>query len=186
MANQLKKNIVTPPGIGSYVAVLEPKPDPQGKLKYSLALLIPKSRAAELKDIQKAINEVAQAKWGTKAEAIMKAAKYPTIRDGDAKVNEEGKVDPIYKGHYYLSLRTDKKPQVWDAKKQPVFTDEDVYSGCLVRCGATLFAYEQSGNRGVALGLNSLQVLEKRDRLDGRSTDGSEFSEWTSEADPLG
>lgn len=181
MANQLKKDLITPAGIGSYVSVLEPKADPKGKLKYSLALLIPKSRAKELAPLQAAIKEVAAAKWGAKAEAILKAAKYPAIRDGDAKVDGDGAVDPIYKGHYYLSIRSDRKPQVIDGKKQPVFTDEDVYSGCLVRCSIAVFPYEQSGNKGIGLGLNNVQVLEKRSRLDGRKAAEDEFTEWQSE-----
>lgn len=186
MANSTVINLITPPGIGSYVSVLEPKPDPQGKLKYSLALLIPKSRSAELDAIRKAIDTVAAAKWGPKAKAILATTKYPAIRDGDAKLTQEGEPDPIYKGHFYLSIRSDRKPQVLDAKKNEVFTDEDVYSGCLLRCSIALFPYEQSGNKGIGLGLNNVQVLEKRPRLDGRKAATDEFSEWqTEEADPL-
>jgi hypothetical protein len=187
MANgtQLVKTLITPAGIGSYVSVLEAKLDPMGKLKYGLALLIPKSRAAELKPLQAAITEVAAAKWGAKAPAVLAATKYPAIRDGDAKVDDEGKVDPIYKGHYYLSIRSDRKPQVIDGNKQPVFTDEDVYSGCLMRCSVAVFPYEQSGNRGIGLGLNNVQVLEKRARLDGRKAAEDEFDEWKPEVDPI-
>ena len=184
---QLVKTLITPPGIGSYMAVLEPKADPQGKMKYSLALLIPKSLASSLGPLRAAITEVAQAKWGAKAEQILKTAKYPTIRDGDAKVDDDGKVDSTYKGHFYLSIRSDRKPQVIDGKKQPVFTDEDVHSGCLIRCSVAVFPYEQSGNRGVGLGLNNVQVLEKRTRLDGRKAAEDEFTEWqSSDVDPMG
>ena len=66
-SKKLVQTLITPAGIGSYMAVLEPKADPMGKLKYSLALLIPKSRVAELVPLQKAITEVAAAKWGAKA-----------------------------------------------------------------------------------------------------------------------
>jgi len=181
---KLVETLVTPAGIGSYVAVLEPKPDPTGKLKYSLALLIPKSRTKELDPLRKAIQAVAVAKWGPKATAILQTSKYPALRDGDLKVDEEGKVDPIYKGHFYMSIRSDRKPQVIDGAKQPVFTDEDVYSGCLLRCSIAVFPYEQSGNKGIGLGLNNVQVLEKRTRLDGRRAAEDEFTEWTSDVDP--
>jgi hypothetical protein len=177
----LVKTLITPAGIGSYVSVLEPKADPQGKLKYSLALLIPKSRTKELDPLRAAIQEVAKAKWGPKAAGILQTTKYPALRDGDLKMveTEEGpKVDPVYKGHFYMSLRTDRKPQVIDAAKQPVFTDEDVYSGCLMRCQVAVFPYEQSGNRGIGLGLNNVQVLKKMARLDGRLPAEQVFTEW--------
>lgn len=183
----MSKTIILPPGIGSYVTVLEPRADQQGKLKYSITVLLPKSRAAELKPLEAAILEVAKEKWGNKAEAIIKAAKYPVIRDGDKKVDADGQPDPVYAGHLYFAAKSDKKPGVIDAMKQPVFTEEDIYSGCFLRISANVFSYEYQGNKGISLGLNNVQVLRKGDRIAGRKAAEAEFSEWKDDkaADPL-
>jgi hypothetical protein len=182
----MSKTLILPPGIGSYVTVLEPKPNQQGKMQYSITVLVPKARAAELKPLEAAALAVAQEKWGGKAEAILKAAKYPVIKDGDKKVDDEGKVDPIYAGKYYFSAKSDKKPGVIDANKQPVFTEDDVFSGCFLRISGNVYAYEYQGNKGVSIGLNNVQVLKKGDRLDGRKAAEDEFSEWKDPAaDPL-
>jgi hypothetical protein len=174
----MSKSIILPPGIGSYVSVIEPRADQQGKMKYSLSLLIAKSRSAELNPLRALALEVATAKWGAKAAAIIANAKYPIIKDGDKKVDDEGKVDPVYKGMLVISARTDRKPGVVDAQRQPVYTDDDVYSGCLLRASGAVFAYDYQGNKGVSFGLNNVQVLKKGARLDGRRAAEDEFTEW--------
>lgn len=173
-------------GIGSYVTLLEARPDQKGKLKYSVTILVPKSRGKELDPLRAEALEVAKAKWGAKGEAILAGAKNKMIQDGDNYIPQNGEPDPSYKGNWFIRMRSDRKPQIVDAKKQPIFTDEDVYSGCLLRVSGNVFAYEREGNRGVSFGLNNVQVLEKRQRLDGRKAAEDEFTEWVNpEADPL-
>lgn len=183
----MAKTLILPPGIGSYVTVLEPKPDQQGKMKYSITILVPKSRAAELKPLEAAVLACATEKWGSKAAAILANAKYPVIKDGDKKVDEDGAPDPFYKGMLYFAAKSDRKPGVVDAKRQPVYSEDDIYSGCFIRISANPFAYEYQGNKGVSLGLENVQVLRKGERLDGRKAAEDTFPEWTdTEADPLG
>jgi hypothetical protein len=179
----MAKTLILPPGIGSYVTVIEPKPDQQGKLKYSITVLVDKARANELNPLRAAVLEVATLKWGAKAAQILKAAKYPVIKDGDEKIDENGVIDPIYKGKLYFSAKSDRKPMVIDANKNELFTDDDIYSGCLVRISANPYCYDYQGNKGVSLGLNNVQMLKKGNRLDGRKSATDEFSEWV---DPQG
>lgn len=173
-------------GVGSYVTVLEPKPDQKGKLKYSVTILIPKSRGKELDPLRAEAIRVAKEKWGAKGEAILASAKNKMIQDGDTYVPQDGgEPDPSYKNNWFIRMRTDRKPQVIDGKKNPIFTDDDCYSGCLLRVSGNAFAYEREGNRGVSFGLNNVQVLEKRARLDGRKSAEDEFQEYTPpEVDP--
>lgn len=184
MADNKSKNLITPPGIGSYVFVLEPRADQQGKLYYSLALLVAKNREAELAPLRNLVQQVAVEKFGAKAGDLMKAGKIRNpIRDGDLEKPE----DKNYKGVFFMSMKTNKKPGIIDAKKNEVFTDDDVYSGCLLRCSVNVYAYDTSGNKGVGLWLNNIQVLHKGTRLDGRKAATEEFDEYQdTEADPLG
>lgn len=186
----MSKSLILPAGIASYANLLEPRADQTGKMKFSVSVLIAKARSKELDQLRAVALEVATAKWGVKGKAYLENQKYPLIKDGDLKKDDEGKVDPVYKGMLVISTRTDRKPGVIDAAKQPVFTDEDIYSGCLIRVSGNVFAYEVSGNKGVSFGLNNVQVLRKGTRLDGRKAAEDEFTEWVdpeagATADPL-
>jgi hypothetical protein len=187
----MAKNVILPPGIGSYVTVLEPKPDQQGKLKYSLTLLISKARTTELEPLRKLLLQVAEEKWPGKGKFMLENQKYPVIKNGDTILDEEtGKPKPGYAGMFVISMRGDRKPQVIDAQKQEVFTDDDetgIYSGCMLRVSGSVFAYEAKGNKGVSVGLNNVQVLKRGARLDGRKAAVDEFAEWSEAevADPL-
>lgn len=183
----MAKNIILPPGIASYATLLEPRPDQMGKLKYSVSVLISKARAGELEPLRKAALEVATGKWGNKGKTILENQKYPLIKDGDKVIDEDtGKPKSGYAGMFVVSLRSDRKPQIIDAQKNEVFTDDDVYSGCMIRVSGGVFAYEVQGNKGVSVGLNNVQVLKKLARIDGRKSAVDEFEEYKDEeVDPL-
>jgi hypothetical protein len=184
----MAKAIQLPPGIGSYVNVLEPKADLKGKMKYSISILIPKSRDAELAPLRAAALEVAKAKWGEKGAAMLAAARNPLIIDGDKIVDGDGKPDASTKGMWVIRSRTDRKPGVVgpNPKEEMFFDDQNCFSGCWFRISGGLFAYEAEGNKGVSLGLNNVQVLKLGTRLDGRKAAADEFTEYKDEAaDPL-
>jgi hypothetical protein len=164
------KTLKLPPGIASYANLLEPRADQKGKLKFSVSILIAQTRTKELEELRKAALEVAIAKWGpTKGPNILANQKYPLIKDGNKKVDDEGKVDPAYKGMFVISMRSDRKPGIVMADaKTPIYDDSEVYSGCLVKVSGNVYAYEAEGNKGVTFGLNHVQVLKKLPRLDGR------------------
>jgi hypothetical protein len=183
----MAKNIILPPGVGSYVTVLAPKPNQKGQLKYSISILIPKSREKELEPLKAAALEVAAQKWGQKGASVFANARYPLIIDGD-KPNADGEVDANAKGHFVIRAKTDRKPGIVgaDPKVEMFFDDQNCFSGCWFRISGGLFAYEQEGNKGVSLGLNNVQVLKLGTRLDGRKAASDEFTEYKDEAaDPL-
>lgn len=186
-------NLILPPGIGSFVTLLEPKPDDKGKMWFSLTLLYGKSRIAELEPLKKAIETVAVGFFGANAMQLMNGGVLRNpLRDGDLRYAQDAGLYKAFKNCFFVGARTSRKPQIIDAAKNEVFSDEDVYSGCLMRASVSIFGYNKAGNKGVALGLNNAQVLKKLERLDGRKSATDEFSEWTEEgsggngsADPL-
>jgi hypothetical protein len=60
-----------------------------------------------------------------------------------------------------------------------------VFAGCIVKASVNPFAYEQTGNRGIAFGLQNIQLWQHEDveRLDNRANAEDEFS---AEAAPEG
>lgn len=82
------------------------------------------------------------------------------------------------KGKVYISpwkSGEQERPGLVDAfstKLQP----SDIFSGMLARAEVRAFAYDNSGNKGVSFGLNSVQIAKAdMPRLDGRRTASEAF-----------
>ena len=151
----------------SFVNVFEPKSTPNGDLKYSCSILIPKSDTTAVKLVQDAIaaaQEVGKgSKWGGK---IPKPCKSP-LRDGDLERD-----DPIYEGHWFInaSATTKNRPQV-SVLEGRIMSDaldsDDFYSGCYGIAFLNFYPYDASGNRGVGAGLNGVVKTRDGEKLSG-------------------
>lgn len=155
----------------SYANVFEPKAAQEGaEPKYSVSLIIDKNDKKTLKAIEKAIEaaiEAGKAKFGGK---IPKNLKLP-LRDGD----EEREDDENYEGKMFVNASSSNKPGVVDEDLNPIMDREDFYSGCYGRASLNFYAFNVSGNKGVACGLNNLQFLEDGDRLSGGASAEEDF-----------
>ena len=70
-----------------------------------------------------------------------------------------------------------------DADCQPILTRSEVYSGVYGRASISFYAFNSSGNRGVACGLNNLQKIRDGEPLGGRASAESDFSYFDDEDD---
>ena len=157
----------------SYVHLFEPSSINEGDdKKYSVSLLIKKSDTATIAKIEAAVNaakELGKSKWGGKIPAKLKLP----LRDGD----EDRPDDEAYAGHYFLNASSKNKPGVVDHNTQPVLDQEEVYSGCYGRASINFYAFDASGNKGIAAGLNNVQKLKDGEPLAGSSSAEEDFAE---------
>jgi hypothetical protein len=155
----------------SYANVFEPKAAQEGgEPKYSVSILIPKEDKKTLKKIAKAIEaakEAGKAKFGGK---IPNNLKLP-LRDGD----EEREDDAAYEGMMFINANSTNKPGIVDKDVNPILDREDFYSGCYGKASVNFYAFNVSGNKGIACGLNNLQFLEDGERLAGGSSAEDDF-----------
>lgn len=149
--------------------------------KFKATFLVPKGSAQD-KMVEAAILEVAKAKWGAKAEAIVKQIRNNPnkfcYQDGDTK-SYDG-----YEGMMALSAKNGTRPLVIDGQKQPlVEEDGKPYAGCYVNGIVELFAYENSGN-GISASLSGVQFVKDGDAFSGgRAASEDEFDELEEGAD---
>ena len=167
----------------SYCNVWEAKAINGGTPKFSVSLLIPKSDIVTVKKIKDAIEAAyregeAKLKGNGKTVPPLTAIKTP-LRDGDAERPD----DPAYAGHYFLNANSATAPGIVDADCQPILTRSEVYSGVYGRASISFFAFNSSGNRGVACGLNNLQKIRDGEPLGGRASAESDFSDFDDEDD---
>lgn len=141
------KFAVSPIGRVSFPSVFEPTSmDEKQDKKYSLTLLFPKG--TDLKALKDAANKCAKEKWPKGLPASFRSP----FRDGGEKENLDG----YEEGVTFVKFSGKYKPEVADQKKRPIGPD-DFYAGCWARCTWTVYAYDQSGNKGVAFGLVNIQ-----------------------------
>ena len=64
-------------------------------------------------------------------------------------------------------------PALWT---QTVMSRSEVYSGVYGRASITFYAFNSSGNKGIACGLNNLQKIRDGEPLGGKASAESDFN----------
>ena len=171
-ANKNTTKVVTGVVRLSYANVWEPVSINGGTPKYSVSLIIPKSDTKTIEAINAAVDTAIKegaAKFGGKIPN--KAALKLPLRDGDVERDDEA-----YKGAYFVNANSTSAPQIVDRAVQPILDRSEVYSGCYARVSINFYAFNSSGNRGIACGLNNLQKISDGEPLGGKSRAEDDFS----------
>lgn len=158
----------------SYAHVFEPKSiEDGGEKKYSVNLIIPKTDTVTIEKIEEAVEAAKVAgkasKWGGKIPTNLKLP----LRDGDAERPD----DENYENSYFINASSRNKPGIVDVNKDEIMTKDEFYSGCYGRASVNFYAFNVSGNKGIAAGLNNLQKLEDGEHLAGGSSAAEDFAE---------
>lgn len=174
--NNPTKVITGPDTRWSYVNVWEPKSINGGTPKFSVSLIIPKSDAKTVQKIKAAIQaayEEGQGKLKGNGKSVPKleAIKVP-LRDGDVERSD----DPAYANSYFINANSNTAPGIVDANCDPVITRSEVYSGVYGRASINFYAFNTNGNKGIACGLNNLQLMRAGEPLGSKASAESDFA----------
>lgn len=169
----------------SFVYVFAPRKNEDGSDgKYGVQLLIPKSDKEAVSIINAAFESAKQAgvhsKWKGKMPASMKNKTTP-LRDGD----DEKEGDPTYEGMWFINCNSPTKPGVRVLENgiiSEALDSDDFYSGCWGAATINFYAYEASGNLGVAAGLNNVIKTKDGERLSGGHTAEEDFNDLVESA----
>ena len=168
----------------SYANVWEPKAGQDGgKEKYSVSLIIPKSDTVTIQKIKAAIQAAyeegaGKLKGNGKSVPALSVLKTP-LRDGDAERPD----DEAYKNAYFVNANATSAPGIVDADLNPILTRSEVYSGVYGRASIMFYAFNSSGNKGIACGLNNLQKIRDGEPLGSRSSAEDDFADLDDEDD---
>ena len=178
---QLTK-VITGKVRASYAHVFTPEAIEEGSdKKYSLCLLIPKSDKKTLDAVKKAIEAAKEAGKATKFAGKIPANLKLPLRDGDFERPELEE----YQGHWFVNATSKTKPGVVDKDLNPILDQDEFYSGCFCRASISFFAFNTSGNKGIACGLNNVQKLADGPALGGRASAEADFGDAPVEDDDL-
>lgn len=166
-----KTKVVTGMVRFSYANVWEPKSINGSDEKYSVSLIIPKTDKKTIAQIEAAIEAAKQegkAKFGGKIPANLKLP----LRNGDVDRSE----DEAYKNSYFVNANSKERPGIVDKSVKPILDQSEFYSGCYGRASISFYAFNQNGNKGIAVGLQNLQKLLDGEPLSARSRAEDDFS----------
>ena len=192
-------SLFTPKCVISYphlwTPTMPPNPRPGQKARYSAVLLFPHQMDEEDAALLRAMKQAALAKlvekYGSveKVQELMNLPAPHTLKwpfrtdnvksDGSVKWDKE-------KFQCFISAWSETAPGVvsrWadpnDPKRRPMrITDPSkIFAGCIVKVSVNPFAFDQTGNRGAAFGLQNVQLWQNEDveRLDNRANAEDEF-----------
>jgi len=161
----------------SYCNAWEPKSINGGTPKYSVSLIIPKKDTVTVSKIQAAIQAAyeegsGKLKGNGKSVPALSTIKTP-LRDGDVERPD----DEAYKDSYFINANSATAPGIVDADRQEIIDHSEVYSGVYGRASISFYAFNSSGNRGMACGLNNLQKIRDGEPLGSRARAEDDFSE---------
>ena len=174
--NNPMKVITGPDTRWSYANVWEPKSINGGTPKYSVSLIIPKSDTKTVTKLKAAIEAAyhegeSKLKGNGKTVPPLAAIKTP-MRDGDVERPD----DPAYANAYFINANSATAPGIVDADRNPVITRSEVYSGVYGRASIKLYAFNSSGDKGIACGWNSLQLIRVGEPLGGKTSAENDFA----------
>ncbi len=160
----------------SYASVWEPKSINGGAPKYSVSLIIPKSDTVTIGKIKAAIKAAYQEgesklKGNGKSIPPLASLKVP-LRDGDIERPD----DQAYANAFFINANSTSAPGIVDVDCNPVLNRSEVYSGVYGRASITFYAFNSNGNRGIACGLQNLQLIKEGEPLGGKASAESDFA----------
>lgn len=117
--------------------------------RYSITIIIPKTDTETLKAIDVAIGEL-------KKELKHKGAIRTPMRNGDLERPEE----QLYKGCYFINANSKNKPGIVDSNVNTIVDPIEVKNGCYARVSFNLYGYNSNSNKGIAAGLNNIQLIQ--------------------------
>jgi len=163
----------------SFANIWEPKSINGSEEKYSVSCIIPKADKKTLAKIENAIEAAKQAgkekKWSGKIPPNLKLP----LRDGDIDRPD----DEAYANAMFINASSKDAPQIVDRKVDPILDPMDCGSGDYCNVSVNFYAFNANGNRGVAAGLGNIQLIKHGERLAGKASAASDFTEVEDDAD---
>ena len=164
----------------SYCHLSQPYVSPtniNGKPKYSVTLLIPKTDITTKADIDNAIAAATQDAIGKKWGGIKPPIVSTPVWDGDGVRQSGVAFGPECAGHWVITASSEQAPQVVDQSNINVpLAPQDIYSGMYGRVTIRFFGYFNSGKKGIGCGLGNVMKTRDGDPLSGGASAASDFA----------
>ena len=139
--------------------------------KFSVTMLFDK--AEDLSALKAACDAAVEKKWGSDRPANIQMP----MKDGDGKLDKDGKQRPEYAGRKFAiaKAKMSDQPKVVDTELNPILDKTQVYGGCKMRAAVSAYAWEFAGKKGVSLYLGNVQLTGPGEAFGTTSSVESDF-----------
>ena len=169
----------------SYLNAVAPRDNGDGNPKFSVQILIPKTDTVTINNIKQCLsNVIANDKEGNNLLKGISSPKHP-LHDGDGEKPNGGLYDEVCHGHYVMNASSRYKPGLVDINNSILPEEQEWYSGIYGRANINFYAYVNSGNKGIACGLNHLQKVRDGEALGGAGSATSAFDDGFNDTDSV-
>jgi hypothetical protein len=175
----MAQSIITPYGIIAFPSLFEARvmPNTQQDPRFSLTLIF--DEAAQKKPEFKALQDECIAAANERFPGLK--GKFQSLRFPIRKAEEKAEQYAGFEaGSVFISPWTKERPGLVDKNRNEILTKAEVWAGQLARARVRPFAYDTSGNKGVGLMLEHVQIVKSdMPRIDGRKKASEVFSDVT-------
>lgn len=173
----MANSVVTPGGILAFPTFFEARSAVPGQEpRFSTLILFDEAaqKTKEFKELQDQIVAAIKEKFGAQPPKNLRMP----IRDAAEKSEYAGFTD----GKVFISAWSKQRPGIVDAMGNEIHAKDDVWAGQLARLYVRPFGYDTSGNKGVGVMLEHVQILKKDlPRTDGRKSAAQVFGKVASD-----
>ena len=151
----------------NFCHLLKPDYDMDDRLKYMVTLSMPEDHE-QANVLYDTIEDLISKAWPNGDPPNLQ----PTIKEG-VQYNwlDDDEIAISCRNVYDDDDPEKNRPTIVDAKRMPIVSSRDLYSGCFGNASINLYTYDKAGNQGVAVSINGVQVTLKGERLDGADRD---------------
>ena len=171
MAEKAKKKfIVTPMFRVSFPDIKERSIIDGVKGNYRLVMMF--DAEADLSELKAMAKEARLKKW---PKELPKKFRNPFKKVSD--MDEDDRYDGMEEGMVILSAGSKYRPGVVNSKREDIELEEldtYLYGGMYARAAVSAFPYDTAGNRGVAFGIDAIQIIKEGEPLGGGKVDAQE------------
>ncbi|MDE6784720.1 MAG: DUF2815 family protein, partial [Ruminococcus sp.] len=131
--------------------------------------------------ITKAIDAAKEAAKSKKGNGKIPPNLKMPMHDGDIDRPD----DENYAGHFFFNATSKDAPQIVDRKVQPILDPMECGSGDYCNVSVNFYGFAASGNKGIAAGLQNIQLVRHGERLAGRPSASADFVEVDDEDEDI-
>ena len=167
----MSTRITTPEFTASFPQLFEASGFAGSDPKFSVTMLWDKNE--DLSKLRAACDAAIEKKFGKDAP---KDIQMP-VKDGDGKLDKDGKQRPEYAGMKYAIAKAKEsdRPKIVDTELNPILDATLVYGGCKLRAAVSAYAWEFAGKKGVSLYLGNVQLTGPGEAFGTTSSVESDF-----------
>ena len=154
----------------AFANLFQPQKSNEGNLTFNGSFIL-SPKDPQIKELEKAMLDVAVAKWGDKGQKVLAnlvKQKRVFLKDGNDNTNKEGDPYAGFEDMVYFTANSKTRPSLVGRDKEELQqSDGKLYSGCYVIVSIEIWAQDNDHGQRINAGLRWVQFFKDGDAFAG-------------------